>query len=135
MTLSAIKRELSQLRNHPEPDENTATVAASLLQDAYEIAIETGIDFRHVGQLCTPAQALLEVNKLIAATPLDFLNVSQAAKLLGVNSSKVLSWIRSGKLPAIDSATGTRSAYRSYGTHRPGASREPAQCRCCQTLR
>ena len=116
MNLAQIKKQLESIKETDDfPADQAMEYAASLLRSAYEIAPQ-GIDWRHVKQFCSPSQAICEVNRIIAATqpiePQEFLNVAQAAKLLGVNASKVLSWIRSGKLPAIDSATGTRSAYR-----------------------
>ncbi len=115
MTLQKIKRELETLRpiNPDASIDQLYEHCAGLLRDAYDIGVEQGLGFRFVKQrYISPAQALCEVNRLLAAQPLEFLNVAQAARILGVNSNKIMSWIRSGKLPAIDSATGTRSAYR-----------------------
>lgn len=103
MNLNQIKRELESLRQDPEPDLATYEDAAGLLRQAYDIALAQGAGFRPVGSVCTPAQALLEVNRLIAAMPVgDFLNVPQAAKLLGVSQSKISEFIRAGRLEATN---------------------------------
>jgi len=42
----------------------------------------------------------------------DFLTPPEVCKLLRVRPSKVLAWIRSGRLPAIDVSDGRRPRYR-----------------------
>lgn len=44
--------------------------------------------------------------------PTDFLTPPEIAKLLRVRESKVLGWIRSGRLPAINVSDGQRPRYR-----------------------
>ena len=118
MNLAQIKRELEAIRvTDGFPTDQAWAYAAHLLQDAYEIGIESGVDFRYVGRLCSPAQALLEVNRLIAAMPVgEYLNVPQAAKLLGVAQSKIAEFIRAGRLEATN--VGQRGKRPQWRIHR-----------------
>ncbi len=66
MNLLSIKAELESLRNHPEQDLEVFETAARLMRAANEISLNAGHSFQRVGEFCTPADALLAVNRLIA---------------------------------------------------------------------
>lgn len=66
MNLLSIKVELESLRNHPEQDLEIFEASARLLRAANEISLNAGHSFEIVGEFCTPAIALLLVNRLIS---------------------------------------------------------------------
>lgn len=116
MSLQSIKRQLIELRAHPEPDEQTFTEAASLLRQACEVGVSLGLGFKPVGSMVNPVAALSEVNRLLAATQSEWLNVPQAAKLLGVAQSKIAEFIKAGRLAATN--VGTRGKRPQWRIHR-----------------
>jgi excisionase family DNA binding protein len=58
------------------------------------------------------AAAILVLAEVLNKKPKHLLSVSEAAKQLGVRREKILTWIRLGKLPATNTATGSRPRYR-----------------------
>lgn len=112
--MKTILVKLKELRDHPEPDEQTMIDAASYLRDASEIALGCGIDIEPVGDAITPAKAIAAVNRFIALmTPEKFLTVPEAAEILRVSQAKVSEWIKANRLKAVNVANpGKRPQYR-----------------------
>jgi len=93
------------------------------MREAKKIAIELGLPeiARHCATVTTPMLALpterlvlCECLSMVPNEKSDSLTPPQVAKRLGVNPGKVLCWIRSGELSAVNVTTkpGGRATYR-----------------------
>ena len=109
--------ELTDLQAHPEPDQDVFEGCASVIREAAGRAAKAGfIDLyeRHKRvRLCTPRDAVAVLNSMLASLANEeYLTPPEAARLLGVNPDKVRNWIRSGRLPAVDTARKTRPRWK-----------------------
>ena len=94
-----------------------AIECAEIVETCRREAAMLGCDMGREEATLSPREALVIVGKLLAALPeetSDSLTPPQVARRLGVNPDKVLSWIRSGELPAVNVTTkpGGRPKYR-----------------------
>ncbi len=112
--MKTILRQLEELCQHPEPNEQVFADASSYLHDANEIAAQCGVDPETVYEFTNPIRALAAVRRLIAQTdPERFLLIRDAAKILSVSQDKVAEWIKANRLEAVNVAnTGKRPQYR-----------------------
>jgi excisionase family DNA binding protein len=105
----------------PDPAENQFYEAAQTIRQAGQIALSLGLP--EVAELCslrTTALSLPVAQKVLSEClqaikqPSDTLTPPQAATILGVNPEKILTWIRSGELRAVNivKKQGGRPKYR-----------------------
>jgi excisionase family DNA binding protein len=109
--------ELSAFLGHPEPDEPLFEGCAAIVREAADRAAKAGmLDFYEQHKrvrTCTPRDAVAVLNSMLASlSNEEYLTPPEAARLLGVNPDKVRNWIRSGRLPAIDTAKKTRPRWK-----------------------
>jgi excisionase family DNA binding protein len=103
------------------PDLVQFAEAAATIREARRIAVRLGLP--EIAEICdevTTTELALPIAqkylaKCLAALPedkADVLTVAGVARFLGVNRGKVLGWIRSGELNAVNLSRGQRPRYR-----------------------
>jgi excisionase family DNA binding protein len=106
---------LERVCRYGPPDETDLLYVQSVIEealaDASILAGRLGVDLGDVPAMPTPQQALAVLGRL-QSTPRDVLTVTQAARLLQVSRDKVLGWINSGRLPAMNTGGRSRPRYR-----------------------
>lgn len=112
--MKQILKQLEELRQHPEPDEQTFVDASCYLQDANEIAAQCGVDPETVYRVTNPIRAIAAVRRLVSqAEPERFLTIPEAARVLCVSQGKISAWIKANRLRAVNVAnSGKRPQYR-----------------------